>query len=160
MQIKRCDRVEFVIRLGCLKKESTRRKPKPHLKTQRNTSEHNTPKLHTKTQQKHIKTQQNISNIPTPHIKHNTIQYGTTQLIKIKHITKRRRDAVLHRLFVLQNVIIKRRWYLFHLCHSPAITVLWNSSILFTKRELWIMPKLHMWNKVTIFSVRWLHIYF
>jgi len=63
---------------------------------------------HTKTQQKHIKTQQNIANIATPHIKHNTIQYTTTQLIKIKHITKRRRDAVKHRLFVLQNVIIKK----------------------------------------------------
>lgn len=61
------------------------------------------------TQQKHIRTQQNVSNIATPHIKHNIIQYSTTQFIQMKHMTKRSKDALIHQLFVLQNAIIKKK---------------------------------------------------
>jgi hypothetical protein len=107
--------------------------------THQNTKhQNNTPNTtkHIRTQQKHIRKQQNISNIATSHIKHNTIQYSTTQLIKIKYMTKRRKDAVINQLFVLQNVIIKKKLVFI----SPLSFIRSNSAVEFkhSLHEAWI----------------------
>ena len=87
-----------------------------HNATHQNTTHQNTTKTHNNST-KHIKLRN------TPHeAQYNTIQYNTAYQNETHN--KKTQGRCYTPIIVLQNVIIKKKWYLFHLCHSPAVIVL------------------------------------